>query len=259
MPVVCLHSSAASGKQWRRLVAEGGDAWAWHTPDFYGHGDRPAWPELMPSHLAVEAHGVLAGLPFATDRPFHLVGHSYGGAVALQVALQQPQRVLSLTLYEPVAFGVLSSDDANDEPALTEIHDVAARVNQALDQGDLAAAARGFCGYWQGRDNWAELGGGQQSRLAEAMPTVRRHFDALFTAPWSDRDLATLRMPVRLLCGSETRLSAQRVARTLAERLPQAQLTWLEGAGHLAPLSEVKRVNALLMNALGQVAATMSA
>lgn len=248
-PVVCLHSSAASGRQWRRLVAEGGHDWQWHTPDLYGHGGRPDWPELMPSQLSVEANGVLAGLPFAAERGFHLVGHSYGAAVALQVALQQPARVLSLTLYEPVAFGVLPTL-VTPEPARQEINTTAQMLAAALDRNDDFGAARGFCAYWQGRDVWPDMDVGQQLRIAEAMPTVRRHFDALFAAPWSDGQLDALRTPMQLICGTATRASARRVAETLAARLPQVKLQMLEGADHMAPINDAARVNALILESL---------
>jgi pimeloyl-ACP methyl ester carboxylesterase len=248
--VVCLHSSAASGKQWRRLVADGGDAWQWHTPDLFGHGSRPGWPELMPSQLSVEANGVLSGLALPREQAFHLVGHSYGGAVALLIALQQPRRVLSLTLYEPVAFGVLPSLGPA-EPAWQEITGIGATLRAALDQGDALGAARGFCAYWQDRDVWPDLDEAQRQRLAHAMPTVRRHFDALFAARWSGSLLGLLRMPVHLICGSASRASARRVAQTLASRLPDARLDWLEGAGHMAPIGDTARVNALILDSLG--------
>ena len=227
-------------------MADGGSDWSWHAPDLYGHGDRPDWPELMPSQLSVEANGVLAGLPFPADQGFHLVGHSYGGGVALQVALQQPQRVLSLTLYEPVAFGLLPALGA-DEPEWQEIREVAASLGAALDHGNDFGAARGFCAYWQGRDVWAELDFAQHMRLAEAMPTVRRHFEALFAAQWSDSLLGLLQMPVQLICGTATRASARRVAQSLAARLPRADLQMLEGAGHMAPITAAERVNALIL------------
>ena len=250
--VVCLHSSAASGRQWRRLVSDGGDACQWHTPDLFGHGSRPGWPELMPSQLSVEANGVLAGLPFRPEQGIHLVGHSYGGAVALQMALQQPRRVLSLTLYEPVAFGVLPALGPV-EPEWQEIRAVAAALATALERGDALDAARGFCAYWQARDAWPELDDAQRQRLAEAMPTVHRHFDALFAARWSDSLLGMLNMPVRLICGSATRASARRVAQSLALRLPAARLQMLEGAGHLAPIGDAARVNALILDSLGMM------
>ncbi|HEY8876877.1 MAG TPA: alpha/beta hydrolase [Roseateles sp.] len=251
-PVVCLHSSASSGRQWRRLMAAGGEAMQWHAPDLYGHGSRPDWPELMPSQLAVEANGVLASLPFPADRGLHLVGHSYGGAVALQIALQQPQRVLSLTLYEPVAFGVLPALGPN-EPEWEEICEVAATLGAALDRSDDFGAARGFCAYWQGRDVWPEMDFAQQMRIAEAMPTVRRHFDALFAAQWSDSLLEVLRMPVQLICGTATRASARRVAQSLAARLPRVKLKMLESAGHMAPIADAARVNAVILESLASM------
>jgi pimeloyl-ACP methyl ester carboxylesterase len=252
LPVVCLHSSGAGGKQWRRLVADAGQAglaWPWHTPDLLGHGGRAGWPGDVASRLSFEADDVLAGLDLSPDQPFHLVGHSYGGAVSLQLAMQQPRRVRSLTLYEPVAFGVLPAL-GEDLPEWQEAQQVAANVAAALDRGDLDAAARGFVGYWQGRDIWPELDEGQRARLAEPMPTIRRHFEALSAARWNDEQLAALQMPVQLICGGATRASARRVAQTLVEKLPQVQLAHLEGAGHMAPISDAARVNELLLAAL---------
>lgn len=248
-PVVCLHSSASSGRQWRSLAADGGDAWQWHTPDLFGHGGRPGWPELMPNQLSVEAKGVMAGLPLAPDQGFHLVGHSYGGAVALQIALQQSRRVLSLTLYEPVAFGLLPALGPA-EPEWQEINDVAAELGASLDRGDALGAARGFCAYWHGRDIWAELDSMQRVRLGQQMPTVRRHFDALFAARWSDSLLDMIRVPVMLICGTRTRASARRVTQSLSVRLPLVRTHWLDGARHMAPITEAARVNEVILESL---------
>lgn len=252
LPIVCLHSSGASGRQWRRLLADAGDAglaWRWHTPDLLGHGGRAGWPLGQRGDLRIEANDVLAGLDLPADQPFHLVGHSYGGATALQLALLHPQRVRSLTLYEPVAFGVLPAL-GEDQPAWQEAQRVTAEVSAALDRGDPDAAARGFVGYWQGRDVWPELDAAQRARLAEPMPTIRRHFEALFDARWTADTLATLQMPVQLICGGATRASARRVAQVLAAQLPHATLTDLPDAGHLAPIGEAARVNPLFLDAL---------
>lgn len=249
-PIVCLHSSGAGGKQWRRLLADAaGLGWQWHTPDLLGHAGRPSWPDGVAPRLGIEADDVLDGLPFPVGQPLHLVGHSYGAAVALQIALQQPQRVRSLTLYEPVAFGVLAT--TGEPPAeWLEAQQVARDVETALDRGDLDGAARGFVGYWQGRDVWPDLDEGQRARLAEPMPTVRNHFQALSAARWSDAELATLQMPVQLICGSATRASARRVSQTLAERLLQVQFALLDGGAHLAPITHPEQVNPLILDSL---------
>ncbi len=248
-PIVCLHSSGAGGRQWRRLLADAaaaGHSWTWHAPDLLGHGSRPGWPAEAVGDLAHEARELLNHLQLPAAQPLHLVGHSYGGATALQIALMQPERVRSLTLYEPVAFGVLPAL-GEDLPEWCEARDVAAAVTAALARSDTDAAARGFVGYWQGRDVWPELDAAQRARLAEPMPTIRHHFDALFAARWQPAQLSTLRMPVRLIFGSATRASARRVALTLAAQLANVQAVELDGAGHLAPIADAARVNSLIL------------
>lgn len=254
-PVVCLHASASSGRQWRSLVQQAGGGWQWHMPDLYGHGGRPAWPELMPSDLAVEAQGVLSHLVMPPQQGFHLVAHSYGAAVALQIAIQHPERVRSLTLYEPAAFGVLTALGPAD-PAWEEITDVAADLTLHLREGQAAEAARGFCAYWHGRDIWPELSTEQRHRLADTMPTVRRQFRALFAGRWSDAELDRVRVPVQLFCGRNTRDSARRVAQCLAVRLPRVRLTTVADAHHMSPLTDPIRINGHLLAALSRMRAT---
>jgi pimeloyl-ACP methyl ester carboxylesterase len=203
----------------------------------------------MPSELTVEAKGVLCDLALPPDEGFHLVAHSYGAAVALQMAILQPRRVRSLTLYEPAAFGLLLADGPTDL-AWEEIADVAARLTLELRAGDDLQAARGFCAYWHGRDIWHQLYLSQKVRLARAMPTVERHFQALFSANWDEAQLSRVRAPVLLICGEHTRNSARRVALNLAARLPLVQLKVLADADHMTPLTDAARVNAVVLDAL---------
>jgi pimeloyl-ACP methyl ester carboxylesterase len=80
-PVVALHGSASSGGQWRSLVGYLEGSFQVLTPDLPGNGRSPA--------LCPAASG-LAPVADALDRviarpgqPVHLVGHSFGAAVAL--------------------------------------------------------------------------------------------------------------------------------------------------------------------------------
>src|SRR4051812_4495011 len=85
--VVCLHCSAGSGRQWAGVARSLGDRFTVIAPDLLGADDAAPWPLDRAVSLDDEvAH--LAPWLEAHPEGVHLVGHSYGGAVALQVAIR---------------------------------------------------------------------------------------------------------------------------------------------------------------------------
>ena len=98
-PVVCIHASASSAGQWTSLVERLDDRFRPLAVDLHGAGRSPAWRGDRPLTLADEV-ALLEPALAATGARFHLVGHSYGGAVALKVALAHPHWVASLTVFD---------------------------------------------------------------------------------------------------------------------------------------------------------------
>src|SRR6185295_19515108 len=88
--------------------------------------------------------------------PAHLVGHSYGGLIALRVALDHPRLVRSIALYEPVAFGVLH--DLRDAEGLANLA-TNDRTGDFLDDatGGSEKWLDQFIEYWNGPGAWAAL------------------------------------------------------------------------------------------------------
>jgi len=251
--VLCLHSSAGSHAQWRGLGTALLGRCELIAPDLHGHGRSPAWPQGAAHSLHLDARGASALLPDPDNRlaprGVHLVGHSYGGAVAMQIALQRPRCVRSLTLYEPVPFGVIRSD-APADAALGEIEEIAGSVEALVRRGDLEGAARIFVGYWGGATAWEAMAPAQRVAVFARIASVPRHFDALFRATWTPRLLARLTMPVLLIQGTMTRAPARRVCDLLAAALPQAQRVEIAGAGHLGPMTHATEVNATILRQL---------
>ena len=112
-PMVLLHCSGSSAAQWRDLGAILARDFHIAAPDSYGCGSTGAWPGRRPIRLADHAH-MVAEVVRAHGYPVHLVGHSFGGAVALRLALDFPELLRSLVLIEPVSFQLLRGGEPAD-------------------------------------------------------------------------------------------------------------------------------------------------
>ena len=114
--VICLHSSGGGGAQWKALVARLQPEFGTIAPDLHGHGSGPAWRGAPADIVAADAARIAS---LAADAPgdVHLVGHSYGAAIALRVALHHPESAASVAVYEPVAMRILFDYDPNHRSA----------------------------------------------------------------------------------------------------------------------------------------------
>ena len=74
--------------------------------DLPGYGDEPAWPESALYRLTDAAATIRSAIEARREQT-DLVAHSFGAAVALRYALNNPARVRTLTLVEPTWFGIL--------------------------------------------------------------------------------------------------------------------------------------------------------
>ena len=103
--VVCLHSNASSSSQWRALMELLAPRFHVLAPDTYGAGKSPPWPQGRKVALRDEVALLEPVLARAGDG-FSLVGHSYGGGIALIAALAHRQRLRSMALYEANLFAL---------------------------------------------------------------------------------------------------------------------------------------------------------
>jgi len=101
--VIALHCSGAGASQWCTLAGTLGGRHELVAPEHYGSESTGPWTGGHTFTLADEAARVIALIDGSGDQ-LHLVGHSYGGAVALNAALARPGRIAGMALYEPSAF-----------------------------------------------------------------------------------------------------------------------------------------------------------
>ncbi|WP_162247147.1 alpha/beta fold hydrolase [Rhizobacter sp. Root404] len=239
--VVCLHASASSSAQWRALTERLSGRFRVLAVDLHGCGRTPGWPGPLPLQLDDETT-MLDPVWDRAGARFHLMGHSYGGAVAMHAAIRHVDRVASLLVYEPVMFGLLNKLEP-DSMAASEINGVRADTSRFVASGHLDAAAARFGAYWLGDEAWAALTPERQAAMACAMPNVMPQWQAAFAEPPTRIEFGALSMPIQLLGGVCSTAAARAVSRLLADMLPHVFREELPGCGHMAPVTSPERVN----------------
>src|SRR5262245_50676968 len=139
--VVLAHSSMAGAHQWSPLLRDLEDRFRLRSVNLYGYGGTPAWSRPEPPSLDDYADLIVRAVA-CTAGEVHLVGHSFGGAVAMQAAQKLRGRVDSLVLVEPSLFYLLRMGGRRE--ALGEISAVAAHMKEHAAMGAWEEAAEGF-------------------------------------------------------------------------------------------------------------------
>lgn len=246
--VVLLHSSASSSGQWRLLIEQLAADHQVLAPDLQGCGKSAPWSFERPLRLDDEVDALAPVFERAGPR-FHLVGHSFGGAVALKAALRYADRLASLSLYEPVLFSLLKAA-APESPGWREIAAIAAETTALLDAGDVEAATQRFVDYWMGDGRFAGTPAAKRPALVAGMPAVKGHWQALFDEPTQLSAWSALPGPCLLMSGDRSRASALGVAALLETALPRLRREHLPEAPHMGPVTHAEAVNALILDFL---------
>jgi lipase len=252
-PVIALHGSASTGAQWRSLVGCLEGRWRVITPDLPGYGLSEPVPGRGMGLSADAAQ--IAALAARIGGPVHVVGHSYGGAVALKLARIAPGLVRSLTLIEPAAFHLLRDARPADRALLAEVETVAQRIAAQSDLGRPDAAIRSFVDFWNGDGAWARSSPKLRAALAAGLDAVLANFAAITWEEDRLADVAGIGVPVLAVMGLESRPVTMRLTEMLAETLPRAELRMIPGAGHMAPLTDPHLVDPMIAAHLARLEA----
>jgi pimeloyl-ACP methyl ester carboxylesterase len=244
-PVIALHCSVAGGGQWRRLGEALGARYELIAPGFYGGGSTGPWPGDRAFSLEAEARRIIAILD-GLDCSVHLVGHAYGGAVALEAARARPGLVASLALYEPAGFHLLRTLGGRAAAELREVEALAATVCAGLVNGTYQSAAAAFVDYWKGAGTWDALWPEARERLIDGLPRAALDLLALTEHEMPEAAYGRIRCPTLIMRGEHARAPSRLIAAELARRLPCGLLEVLPGAGHMGPLTHPGEVNRLI-------------
>ncbi len=245
--VLLLHGSTGNGSMWRSTMGALQPRFRSIAPDLIGYGRSQAWPSDVPFHLDAETQALQKLLPCCGGK-FHLAGYSYGGAVALQMALANPGRVLSLTLIEPVFFAALRYTGENG--AYGKLRNECDRFAAMMADGKREAAMEQFVEFWNGSGAWARLRPAVRDSLLGMADKAVLDWEASFAAcPGPDR-LAALGPLTLLVRGDGSPEPMQRLVEALHALMPESERAVVQGANHLLPLTHSAELTGLIRTRL---------
>ncbi len=244
---VFIHSTGTGPFMWKRLMAGLPDGLPAVTPVNRGYAPHDLMARGTPFEIPMDLAHVKQQLP--TDATgLHLVAHSYGGLLAMQLALDPEVPVKSLWLYEPVMFGSMKALAAQaperlSAPVMADLQGVFAntRLFDDLEVGGTDAWLEGFVDYWSAPGVWAAMPDKvkDMNRAVGWKMFMEVRSQALMERPVGDYRFDS---PVTLLHGALSPSPAQEMVRQLARVNPQAQVEVLEGLAHMSLITQADAV-----------------
>jgi pimeloyl-ACP methyl ester carboxylesterase len=229
-PILALHGSASSGAIWQPLAKSLEGKRIVLAPDLPGYGSNANISELDAS----ARFGWLGETICSIGGDFDLVGHSFGGAVAMVLANLYPTRIRSVVLYEPIVPPNSQTKETSEVQDLMDLWTSMLRL-ETEDAMEL------FYNFWSGTGCWEQINVRAKSRLINDYASVMLDFRQVFTGQL-DVIGQTFNGPITLLCGDASHPIATAMSESLAQQFKQASLTVIEGLGHLGPVTHAEKV-----------------
>lgn len=226
--VVLVPGSCSTGAAWRPMMAAWNGRFRCVTTSLLGYGGTaerrdPKAPVIEPEIDVIEAVIRRAG------GPVHLVGHSFGGSVAIATALRNRVPVASLSIVEAPMAPLLRHLGENEHYAcfrrMTDIYFA------AFDRGEPEAVAE-MIDFYGGAGTFASWPPRLRAYAIETTHVNILDWSCGYAFPEIAGELAAIDIPTLVLYGGASPRAVQRANELLADQVPGARRKMIEGAAH---------------------------
>jgi pimeloyl-ACP methyl ester carboxylesterase len=250
--IILIHGGNVTSRYWSRVT----DSLSFHTLaiDLYGCGGTESWPLAgYPSHDN-EAE-LVAELIQCCKAGAHVVGHSYGAAVALRLAMgYNSSSIRSLVLIEPTAYRLL--EQAGNAKTYVELCSWRDEFLRMVREDRVDEAWVSLVDRFSGTGTWEAMPDRTRTRLRETTDQIIGGFLANSNNPTTLAELRGVRIPTLAIQGEHTVRPEGRITQIVAEYIPGCLLAVVPCAGHQAPLTHPTEVADLISEHLGHFPTT---
>jgi pimeloyl-ACP methyl ester carboxylesterase len=241
--VVLLPGSCSTGAAWRPMIEAWGGRLRCVTTSLLGYGGTAERRTESDPSIAHEAESVEAAIRRAGG-PVHLVGHSFGGLVAVAVALRKRVPLASLVVLEAPAVQLLREreEDAEHLGAFRAMNDA---YFAAFARGDRQAI-QSMIDFYGGAGTFASWPPRVRAYAEETTAVNVRDWATAYAFPLSKGVLAAVDVPTLVLWGGASHPAARRANARLGEYVRGAATAAIDGAAHFMIATHAPEVARLI-------------
>jgi len=246
--VILLHSSVAGAKQWRSLMEMLANDFHVIAINLFGYGETRVWEGDGTQRLKDQARLVEPFLPVGAAK-ISIVGHSFGGSVAMKAAAMFKAKVRRLVLIEPNPFYILEKFER------TEAYQEAVALRDAIKSNGKAGAwdvaAEVFANYWTGAGSWDAMSDDRKSKFARALMPNFHEWDAVMNEQTSFLEWEIdLPKHTTVVSAQDTVRSIAEIVELMKDNSSEWRFEQIERGGHMAAITKPDLINPIVARAL---------
>ena len=240
--LVLVPGSCSTGAAWRPVISALNGRFRCVTTSLLGYGGTTERRTARDSSIVREAEIVELVARKAGGR-IHLVGHSFGGLVALVVALRSQVALTSLVIVEAPAVEVLRQ--CNEDGHYGAFRAMTGAYFAAFQMGNKEAISS-MIDFYGGPGTYASWPPRVRAYAVETTPVNILDWASAYGFPLPLESLAAVAIPTLVMWGGASHPAAQRANALLNERIARATPAVIEGATHFMISSHADRVACLI-------------
>lgn len=243
--IILVHGSASDRRIWTQPAED-------LSSDFHviSYSRRFHWPnqKIAPGEdysMRQHVDDLKSLVKYFSDGPVHLVGHSYGALVCLELAVQHPELIRKMVLAEPPAIRLFVSNRPKSGEMLKllfrrpktafAIIKLGATglgpATKAAEKGDMEKAMELFGKAALGKGKYEKMTADTKEKILENL--TASEFTGSGFLPINEKKLKELQVPVLLLTGEKSRKFYAYLKDRLMELLPDSTHSEIPAASHI--------------------------
>ena len=228
-PIVFIHGSYATTSTWKKIVQQLASTHHCISIKLPGHCGMPDPDDFTAPNIDTELKIIESVIAELTEQPIHLIGHSFGGVVALALALKGAVAIQELTLFEPVSTWVFES--VGDHAMTQQVNAFIQDYRQGISNNALYICGK-VIDFWGGEGAFEPLPDFIKDGMVPLTANNNRHWTLCENTEHPRTSLNLLTIPTKLVCGSASNPVAQAIVDHLSHELPNSKQYTIPGASH---------------------------